>query len=66
MNSGNPDPVPTPVSALDAAAIKSYDDMTPEERAEYDRLARKREEQEQAGPPPSPAFFIRPLGRTRL
>lgn len=43
------DPVPTPVSALDAP-LKKYDDMTTEERAEFDRLARKREEEEQAGP----------------
>lgn len=42
------DPVPTPISALDAP-LKKYDDMDTEERAEYDRLARKREEEEQAG-----------------
>lgn len=42
------DPVPTPISALDAP-LKNYDDMTSEERTEYDRLARKREDEEQAG-----------------
>jgi len=44
------DPVPTPVSALDAP-LKKYDDMDTGERAEYDRLARKREEEEQAALP---------------
>ena len=42
------DPVPTPVSALDAP-LKKYDDMTTEEKAEFDRAARKREQEEQAG-----------------
>jgi len=40
------DPVPTPVSALDAP-LKSYDDMDTEERKEFDRLERKREQEEQ-------------------
>lgn len=42
------DPVPTPVSALDAP-LKKYDDMTAEEKGEFDRAARKREQAEQAG-----------------
>ncbi|KAF8314272.1 nuclear movement protein nudC [Clavulina sp. PMI_390] len=40
------DPVPTPVSALDAP-LKKYNDMTEEERNEFDRLARKKEKEEQ-------------------
>jgi len=46
----NSDPVPTPVSALDTT-LKKYDDMNTEERQEFDRLARKREQEEQAALP---------------
>ncbi|KAF8337483.1 putative nudC protein [Cantharellus anzutake] len=45
--SSSTDPVPTPESALDVST-KNYEDMSSEERAEYDRLERKREEEEQA------------------
>ena len=45
--SSQTDPVPTPESAPDVPT-KKYDEMTSEERAEYDRLQREREEEEQA------------------
>ncbi len=45
--SSQADPVPTPASAPDVPT-KKYEDMTSEERAEYDRVQRKREEEEQA------------------
>lgn len=45
--SSQTDPVPTPESAPDVPT-KKYDEMTSEERAEYDQLQRKREEEEQA------------------
>lgn len=48
MNTIASDPVPTPVEALDAP-LKKYDDMSTEERQEFDRLARKREREEQDG-----------------
>lgn len=48
MSSTIPDPVPTPVNPLDVP-LKKYDDMTTEERFEYDRLQRQREIAEQSG-----------------
>jgi len=45
--SSQADPVPVPASAPDVPT-KKYEDMTSEERAEYDRIQRKREEEEQA------------------
>lgn len=52
------DPVSTPEKPVDEQP-KKYDDMTAEERAEHDRLQRKREEEEQNGLP-SICSFVNP------